>query len=369
MKLLYVGNMPSPYQMELFKKISDSSLAEVKVLFCMWSYPGRGWQRPELPENFEVLPSISLQWLLPDLVLSFNIERKIRLFLPDVAIVGSYMVPGLHQAMRVLTALRIPWLYWDEIHALSGNPLKRSIRKYLRNKVLRECSGVLAIGKRAKVFFEELVDGARPVYNFPYSSNLTRFFQISRKPSDGAIRFLFSGQLIHRKGVDILIEAFKKVAPHFEHTSLTILGDGPLRRELEARVPPEIRDRVTFEGMVQWESLPRYYSNADVFVFPSRHDGWGIVVPEAMASGLPVVSTKEVTAALDLVHENQSGFLFQKDDEDALVSHMTYFCENPHEICRMSQAAREIVKTVDIDYAGTRLVETLRQLTTNNLPA
>ena len=175
MKILYVSNIPAPHQLELFGHIARSQLADVKALFCMWTLPGRGWERPLLPPGFEVLPHWSVQWLYPDLVFSFGIKRRIKEFAPDAAIVGSYMVPGLHRAMSVLTRIGVPWCYWGEFHRFSANPLKRAIRKRLLLHALNNCTAALGIGKRAVQMFRSLTADAKPVHNFPYASNLSRF--------------------------------------------------------------------------------------------------------------------------------------------------------------------------------------------------
>jgi len=356
-RLLYVSNIPSPHQLELFESIARRQLAEVKALFCMWSYPGRGWARPRLTEGFEILPHISAQWLLPDLSFAFDIDRRIRDFRPDVAIVGSYMVPGLHGAMSILSRRRIPWLYWEEYHRFSANPVKRAIRKRLLHGALRGCDAVLAIGARAREFFQRIVGDAREVHDFPYASDLGRFARAERKAGAGGPRFLYSGQLIERKGVDVLLDGFARVAAAHGGAQLVILGDGPLRSRLEASVPDEFRERVHFLGNVPWADLPGHYAEADVFVFPSRHDGWGLVVPEAMAAGLPVISTLHVGSALDLVKEGQTGFLVQKDHARALAERMSYFCDRPEEAARMGERAREEAMRLDVREAGPRLVE------------
>jgi len=389
LRLLFVGNVPSPYQVELFGGIARRGLAEVRALFCMWSYPGRGWARAPLPHGFEVLPGLSAQHILPDLTFSFGLDKRIAAFDPDVAIVGSYMVPGLHRAMGILSRRRTPWLYWEEYHRFSADPVKRTIRRRLLHGALRGCDGVLAIGTRAREFFRHIVGDAREVHDFPYASDLGRFKGVAggqahgvvrpaltgvaggqahwvvrpaltgveRKLEDGRTRFLYSGQLIERKGVDVLLDAFARVAAAQAGAELVILGDGPRRARLEASVPTEILERVRFLGDVPWTDLPGHYAEADVFVFPSRHDGWGLVVPEAMAAGLPVISTPRVGSALDLVKEGETGFLVKTDDAGALADRMSYFSERPEEAARMGERARKEAMRLDLREAGPRLVD------------
>ncbi|MDD5432291.1 MAG: glycosyltransferase family 4 protein [Candidatus Omnitrophica bacterium] len=366
MKLLFISNMPSPYQLELFKSIIDNNLAEVHAIFCTWGYPSRDWNKPLLPQGFQVLPQISFQYLLPDFILNFGIKRNILNFNPDIAIVGSYMFPGIQHAASVFNKLNIPWLFWEEYHLFHRNYFKRKIRSYLLARIVQKCNAILAIGNRAKSFFEAFSKGEKNVYNFPYASNLKRFSGKMQSRECEDLCFIYSGQLIERKGIDILLRAFFRIAPHYKNTKLLILGDGLLRKELENMVPRDLLNRVQFKGSLQWDELPEYYNNSDIFVFPSRHDGWGIAPVEAMASSLPVISTREVGSMLDLIQDGYNGFLFEKDDIEGLSKLMVYFCENRPEIKRMGENACKSITDLDVGRAGEKLIGILARVLSEN---
>jgi len=118
--------------------------------------------------------------------------------------------------------------------------------------------------------------------------------EIADAPSkdEQPVRFVFSGRLVDWKGVDLLIEAFAVVAGKSRVAQLEIIGDGPLRRKLEARAAElKITDRVMFAG---WLSRPHGAARmrtADVFVLPSLRECGGTVILEAFAMGLPVIAT------------------------------------------------------------------------------
>ena len=79
-----------------------------------------------------------------------------------------------------------------------------------------------------------------------------------------------------------------------------MIGDGELRESVEQTLRP-VRERVEFVGFRDWDELPFEYARADVLCVPSRYDGWGLVVPEGLASGLPVIATDRMGAALEFV--------------------------------------------------------------------
>ena len=73
-------------------------------------------------------------------------------------------------------------------------------------------------------------------------------------------------------------------------------------------------------GFKNWDSLPELYASADVLCVPSRYDGWGLVVPEGLASGLPVIATDRMGAALEFVRSGKNGQLIRGGDEDAILA-------------------------------------------------
>src|SRR5690606_13612865 len=89
-----------------------------------------------------------------------------------------------------------------------------------------------------------------------------------------------------------------------------------------------------------WEELPAIYARADVLCAPSRHDGWGLVVPEGLAAGLPVIATDRTGAAIDLVDEGRNGWLVRAGSESALVNAVRRVAKlDENELLRMSAAA------------------------------
>ena len=106
-------------------------------------------------------------------------------------------------------------------------------------------------------------------------------------------------------------------------------------------MPEVARSRVSVEGFVQPADLPGLYAAADVFVLPSRHDGWGLVVNEALGAGLPIVVSDRVGAGRDLVKDGENGFVFPSEDVDALASCLARLAESKALRKRFGHASRE----------------------------
>ncbi len=149
----------------------------------------------------------------------------------------------------------------------------------------------------------------------------TSFFTLppDGRPSPAPFRFVTIGGLNSRKNVKGLLQAFAQVASETPDVALTIVGDGPKRQELERTSHRlGIADQVSFRGRLDRKSVRTALWNAHAFVLSSRHETFGVVLLEAMATGLPVVATAS-GGPEDLVTED-TGLLVPVDDTDALAS-------------------------------------------------
>jgi len=111
----------------------------------------------------------------------------------------------------------------------------------------------------------------------------------ARHTRPGAQNLVYLGRLEKRNGPEIAIAAFAKLAQAHPQIRLLMAGDGPMRQELEAQVPVELRDRVEFLGAM-YDERPELFASASMFLLPARAVGFSIMVLEAFAAGLPVVS-------------------------------------------------------------------------------
>ncbi len=123
------------------------------------------------------------------------------------------------------------------------------------------------------------------------------------------------GRLVRRKGYDFLLEVLAEVSD----VELIIIGDGPERENLlELASALSIRNRVTFTGSISEELKFQYLNNSDIYVLSSVHEGFGIVLQEAMQVGLPIVSTN-YGGQVDLIKEGENGKLVKYGDKSAMT--------------------------------------------------
>jgi glycosyltransferase involved in cell wall biosynthesis len=224
---------------------------------------------------------------------------------------------------------------------------------------LHKASGIAAIGTWAKRDYEERFPGRR-VFNIPYHCSLDGFRSTPRAQNqNGAVTFLFCGQMIARKGLDHLLAAFAEL-PANAH--LILIGREAELPRLLRSVPAPVRARIEYAGFQAPEALPAFFAKADVFVLPSRYDGWGVVVNQALGAGLPVLVSDQVGAGYDLVTPGENGEIFRAGDENDLAAKMEHFVENPGRCATWGAASRSRSESWDPEDGAERWVQALKEV-------
>ena len=135
--------------------------------------------------------------------------------------------------------------------------------------------------------------------------------------------FLTSCRFIEKKNLKILIEAFSSLESVHAEWSLVLAGDGPLRKELESLVLEyNLSDKVYFLGYLDYLAMKNVYAGASCFVLPSTTEQWGLVINEALASGIPVICSENVGSAPNLLSGQHVGYVFDPLSSADLVGKM-----------------------------------------------
>lgn len=182
----------------------------------------------------------------------------------------------------------------------------------------RGARAIICVGsKLAADVVEELGLDASRVVVIPNTYDVARFRHVPRT-REPLVRVLSVGRLSYEKGHDVLLHAFAKVIGGGVAARLTFVGDGPERVTLEALTRElGLQSSVEFKGVVLDAALAAEMTSADVFVLPSRSEGFGVALIEALATGLPVVATRS-GGPQDIVQPGD-GLLVDADDVDALA--------------------------------------------------
>ncbi len=166
-------------------------------------------------------------------------------------------------------------------------------------------------------------------------------FRMANAIPTNAFVFVFCAKFIERKRPLDVIAAFAQVANLEKEIRLIMIGDGPLKKEMEEIVKNlNIVDKVLFPGLIPYTSLPEWYTAANILVFSSEHEPYGLPVNEAMLCGIPVIVSDRIGARLDLVEEGITGWTYPFGDINALAGYMEYAISHPAQIKQMGKAAQ-----------------------------
>lgn len=206
----------------------------------------------------------------------------------------------------------------------------------------------------SRSLIEEGIEAGKIFVN-PCGVDLSRFTPPEKK-ADDVFRIIYCGNISPRKGVHYLLQAFSEL--NLDRAELCLIGSAPTPSfsRLLARYQS---GNVRFLGTFPHDGLRQVYVQGSVFVLPSLADGFGMVVPQAMACGLPVIVTENVGAA-DIVADGADGYVVPIRDVAALKNKIRYLYENPAARQRMSDAAvTKAGRHLSWDAYGDRLVSWL----------
>ena len=347
MKVAFVSVVPSPYQRDLFRALAARAEVELRVYYLEAAAPDSPWPEKALAPWERILRGTwfsvgaarcHANWPLP------------RLHDFDVVVMNTLMSLTGQWLMR--TSLRgRRWLFWGErlsrggaVHTALATPLHRA-------------SGIAAIGSFAERDYQERFPEPQH-FCIPYFCELAPFLAAPRRvQDDGRVVFLFCGQMIARKGVDVLLAAFQRLG---EKARLLLVGREADLPALLAPLPAAVRERIVYAGFQPPEELPRYFAQADVFVLPSRYDGWGVVMNQALGAGLAIICSDMVGAGQDLVEDGVNGLKFCSGDTAGLAEKMARLAGEPQLAARWGAASRRKAPAWTPEAGAAKWVEALQ---------
>lgn len=270
---------------------------------------------------------------------AFGLLRLIRRETPDVLITEGFLqwTPLLvlysiiHKIPLFIGYERTPWTerntkWW---HTLQRKLTDKFARGYLVNgsetKRYLKSIGI----SEEKIFIGGMsADGANLMNDAKRFKDSVDYFSFKNQyknidtNSDG-ILYLFSGQMVVRKGVKYLLHAWRSHIVNHPSDSLVLVGDGVLLDEFRN----EFSDvgSIHLIGKVPYVEVYKYYAIADVFVLPTIEDNWSLVVPEAMACGLPIATSIYNGCYPELVHKDENGIIFDTFKEETIIEALDYF--------------------------------------------
>jgi glycosyltransferase involved in cell wall biosynthesis len=232
---------------------------------------------------------------------------------------------------------------------VARHPIKEVLKRFL----FRRVDAIETPGEDGKLFAMRYGAQSEKIFFATHTVDIAHFAGRSEKICAEQERlraelnlkgivFIYVGRLWWGKGVNYLLEAFRIVQRQVDsEVTLLLAGDGPEEIKLRQICKKQGILNVVFAGFQQKPDLPHYYAVSDVFVFPTLGDPYGVVVDEAMACSLPVISTSAAGEIRDRVEEGINGYIVPPEDSGALADRMLHLVNNPELREQMGKVSAE----------------------------
>lgn len=289
----------------------------------------------------------------------------------DALVIFGHAQLANHIATMAAKSRGIPVFYRGETHlGLDRTRTKKMLRRIVMGAYYRLHDGFLAIGSLNHAFYRAMGVSEDRIFDAPYAVDTQRMADAARLSDSerGAVRdavgirrdvpvVVYASKLTKRKHPDDLLAAAAKLRSEGLDFDLLYIGSGEMEAELRAAADAGLMDPpAVFAGFRNQAELPRLLGSADIFVLPSENEPWGLIINEAMAAGLAVVTAREVGAVPDIVHEHVNGSLFDAGDVPGLADALRPLVSDRERTRRMGKKSREIIERWGYaeDLAGLR---------------
>lgn len=310
-RVVIVTNYPTHYRVPLFERISrrlEAHGAELAVLFTAASITDRAWMEGG-SLSFEHARTRSLRLRIPGIDVPLDIEANLARLQPSVVVVAGFSPINAERVLRWCRRRAVPAGIWSGGIDRRRRDMGRW-RRVQRRRLLGRASFAIAYGYESGEHIRRFSSGIPMVYG----RNTTPFGcdEVAHEPSAhiDTIEILAVSRAVGLKRLDLLIQGFRAVQD--DRARLTIAGGGVELDRLRRQAAGD--DRIRLLGAVPSSQVGALYERADIFAFPTRDEAFGLVMAEAFAAGLAVVSSREPGAIGDLGVNRESYVLVDDDD-------------------------------------------------------
>lgn len=343
-RILVISSYPAPYRVAVFRGLAG--YYELDIFFEFIQDQSRSSKWFAQGEEFKILNTPENRACFQECLR--HLERY------DLILAYDYNNVNAGRLIRTCIRKKKPYVINCDGAFINRHWLKDRVKRYYISHA-RAC---FASGIHAEAYF--LHYGARKENIYFHGFTSLHAGDILKRPvTDEEKRklcrglgltdrplVLTIGQFIPRKGFDVLLDAWKDVSPEAQ---LVLLGGGELEAEYREQIRRLGLDNVVLQGFAEKERVFQYYRAADLFVLPTREDIWGLVINEAMACALPVVSTKRCIAASELIVEGENGYVVPVGDALALAGAITRILSDDSLRDRMAENNLEKIRSYTLE--------------------
>lgn len=321
-KVLFISNIPTPYRNSFYNELGKK--VDLTVIYEAYGASNQGirfnWDVSQI-QNYEAI------FLKDGDIEEKKINKKIFKWLKlkwDYIFVTNYSYRTEMVALLYLKFHHIPYAM-----EVDGGTIKQEniIKSFMKKKLISGAKQYFSPSEQTDKFLKRYGANGEKIVRYNFTSLYERQIlktiipklkkdEIKKELGINEKKVIVGvGQLIQRKGWDTLLLAAKDL-----DAGIYIIGEGNLRKKYEELIKETQLKNVHLVGFLNDEETTKYYQAADVFVLPTRYDVWGLVINEALANGLPVITTTQCIAGEELILDGENGFLISTDNSNFLAT-------------------------------------------------
>ena len=377
-KVILITNIPNPYRVPLFNELSNqlqSNNIHLKIVFANKTYKRRRFILSENEFKFDYCflsnEAIKIGNNNENSYFTYKgLTEILKKEKPNSIIVSGFSSATIKVFFYSLIN-KTPFIIWNGSIEKVGR--KDSLIRTIQRKLLTSfATAFVAYGSKAKEYLIKLGASENQVF---ISTNTvdTSYFEIATNDcrlsidDDGLNHFLYLGYLVPRKNVGLLIDMANNLQKQRNDFCIDVIGDGESREQLELKVKNlGLSQFVKFHGFKQKHELPPYFAQTKALLFQTDFDIWGLVLNEAMAAGVPCLSSVNAGASSDLIKNGYNGFIVDYENKSDIIEKINFIIENPEKVIEMGKRASEFVNTnANLNVCAKGFVNAIRSIEEN----
>lgn len=350
MKILFLTNLPSPYKVDFFNQLGK--LCDLTVIFERNTATNRdvNWRNNQQDLYFHQIYLNSVN-VGEESSFSLGQIKHIKKNKYDAIIISGYSSPTAMLTILYLHLHKIPFIMSCDGGMISSeNKLKYFIKKFFISKA----SLWLSTGSITTEYLKHYGAMGSKIRVYPFTSikedditkdTCNKSYYKTRLGISEEKMVLSVGQFIYRKGFDILLKACSQLD---KSIGIYIVGGDPTEEYISLKQNLGL-ENVHFVGFKPKDVLKEYYLAADVFVLPTREDIWGLVINEAMAYGLPVITTNKCIAGTELIENGRNGYIVPVENSISIADKIVEVLNDDTLLNYMKLQSLEIISKYTIE--------------------
>ncbi|HMT29431.1 MAG TPA: glycosyltransferase family 4 protein, partial [Bacteroidia bacterium] len=268
---------------------------------------------------------------------------------PDAMMVAGFSPATLKIFYRKITK-GTPYIIFSGTIE-KGNRNQNFIRRFQRSFLTKNAASFVAYGNMAKQYLVNNGADANKVFigrntvDTTFFADKTEELRRTLPTNDSKVHFTYLGYLVPRKNVQLLLESVKIVAQKRRDFVVDILGDGISTDTLKQYViENKLEDVVIFHGFRQKNEIPSFFAISRGLLFQTDFDIWGLVLNEAMAAGVPCLSSPNAGATYDLIDEGKTGFNVDFSNTTLVAERINWLLDHPQEASEIGKNAAKFIR-------------------------